>query len=177
MSKKLFGATLLLLPLIAFQAVGAQENGSQPALINPSAPATYFDPRTYSIAEETPVQQTTAAAAQPTPVNPGLQPIPANPNDGNYPILNAPLYPCPRPNIPSGVGTTVITNPALAPHEMLYPHQTKGLYGPFYYKTHRGWILTPLGVYKTERRKLTGTTVEVNYKGHISPFALFAPPF
>ena len=72
--------------------------------------------------------------------------------------------------------STVITNPALAPHEMLYPHRTTGLYGPFYHKTYRGWILTPLGVYKTEKRKLTGTTVDVKYKGYISPFALFAPP-
>ncbi|MFO1021908.1 MAG: hypothetical protein U0903_14630 [Planctomycetales bacterium] len=175
MSRKLFGTAVLLLPLLALQTARAQDNGGQPALINPSAPAaTYFDPRTYSITDSNPVQQTTAAAAQPAPA-PMIQPVPAAP-DGNYPILNAPLYPCPRPNIPPGVGTTVITNPALAPHEMLYPHKTTGLYGPFYHKTYRGWILTPLGVYKTEKRKLTGTTVEVNYKGHISPFALFFPP-
>ncbi|MCA9096362.1 MAG: hypothetical protein KDA68_22940, partial [Planctomycetaceae bacterium] len=62
-----------------------------------------------------------------------------------------------------------------APHEMLYPHRNTGLYGPFYHKTTRGWLLTPLGISRREKRVLTGTTVDVKYKGHISPFALFSP--
>jgi hypothetical protein len=70
---------------------------------------------------------------------------------------------------------TYITNPALAPHEMLYAHRNTGLYGPFYHKTTRGWLLTPFGISRREKRVLTGTTVDVKYKGHISPFALFSP--
>ena len=87
--------------------------------------------------------------------------------EGMYPILNAPLYPCPRPNIPTGVGMTTITNPALAPHEMLYPHDYHAMYGPFYYKVHGGWIWTPLGMRQHENWKLQGTEVKVKYRSQI----------
>lgn len=91
-------------------------------------------------------------------------------------ISGAPLYPCPRPNIPTEVGATMITNPALAPHEMLYPHKYRALYAPFYYKTTRCWCLMPGKLHMHEKRVLTGTEVSVQYKGHISPFALFHAP-
>jgi hypothetical protein len=93
-----------------------------------------------------------------------------------YAAVNAPLYPCPKPGIPLGTGATVITNPALYPHEMLYPHEYRGMYGPYYYRTRRAWIMTPLGIYKHEKRILTGTEVHVKYKSYISPFTLFYPP-
>lgn len=86
------------------------------------------------------------------------------------------LYPSPHGGIPPYVGQTMITNPAFDPHEMLYAHRYRGLYGPFYHKTCRHWILTPFGICKTEKRVLMGTEVRVNYKSHISPFALFWPP-
>jgi hypothetical protein len=67
------------------------------------------------------------------------------------------------------------TNPAFAPHEMLYAHEYRGLYPPFYHKTTRGWVLTPLGVYTKEKRVLTGTEVKVKYKSYIGPLSLFSP--
>lgn len=90
--------------------------------------------------------------------------------------LDGTLYPSPRPDIPGYVGSTMITNPALDPHEMLYAHRYRGLYGPFYHKTERFWVMTPFGISKHEKRTLMGTEVRVNYKSHISPFSLFFPP-
>src|SRR5262249_19737958 len=48
----------------------------------------------------------------------------------NYPAIQASLYPCPKPDVPLEVGRTIITNPALAPHEMLYCHKYRALYPP-----------------------------------------------
>ncbi|MES2792046.1 MAG: hypothetical protein V4719_20695 [Planctomycetota bacterium] len=96
-------------------------------------------------------------------------------NPGYYRMDGA-MYPGPQPGIPYHVGSTVITNPALDPHEMLYAHRYRGLYGPFYHKTCRTWVLTPFGICKNEKRTLVGTEVRVNYKSHISPFALFWAP-
>ena len=93
-----------------------------------------------------------------------------------YPQTGAALYPAPLPGIPHQVGGTSITNPALQPHEMLYPHQYKALYGPYYYQVHGGWMVTPFGVWSQENWKLKGTEVDVKYKSHISPFSFFAPP-
>ena len=93
-----------------------------------------------------------------------------------YARLDGAMYPSPQPGIPGYVGSTMITNPALDPHEMLYAHSYRGLYGPFYHKTTRHWVLTPFGLCKSEKRVLVGTEVRVNYKSHISPFALFWPP-
>ena len=86
------------------------------------------------------------------------------------------LYPSPLPNIPQNVGGTAIVHEALHPHEMLYPHRYKAMYGPYYYKVHGGWVVTPFGVWSKENWQLKGTTVDVKYKSHISPFALFHPP-
>lgn len=93
-----------------------------------------------------------------------------------YARLDAALYPSPRQDIPAYVGSTMITNPAFDPHEMLYAHRYRGLYGPFYHKTHRSWVMTPFGICKNEKRVLVGTEVRVNYKSSISPFSLFFPP-
>lgn len=86
------------------------------------------------------------------------------------------LYPSPTPGIPRYVGGTMIPTHAFHPHELMYPHRYKGMYGPFYHKVHGSWILTPFGVWSKENWKLQGTTVDVKYKSHISPFALFHPP-
>jgi hypothetical protein len=93
-----------------------------------------------------------------------------------YAAVNAPLYPCPKPGIPLETGATIITNPALYPHEMLYPHEYRAMYGPFYTQNRRSWIMTPFGIYKREKRCLTGTEVHVKYKSYIGPFSLYLPP-
>lgn len=126
----------------------------------------------------TPVPARTAMRAMDGMGTPGVVPAPAPVVAGppGYVRVEGFLYPSPQPGIPLDVGTTMITNPALDPHEMLYAHRYRGLYGPFYHKTHRSWILTPFGIYKNEKRVLIGTEVRVNYKSHISPFSLFFPP-
>lgn len=88
----------------------------------------------------------------------------------------AALYPAPRAGIPPQVGGTAIVHHAFHPHEMLYPHKYKAMYGPYYYKVHGKWIVTPFGVWSHENWKLQGTQVEVKYKSHISKFAKFHPP-
>lgn len=108
--------------------------------------------------------------------------MPVHPVPGPYPApagfarIDGALYPAPLPGIPFDVGTTMITNPALDPHEMLYAHRYRGLYAPFYHKTYRHWVLTPFGICKSEKRVLVGTEVRVNYKSYISPCSLFFPP-
>lgn len=86
------------------------------------------------------------------------------------------LYPAPQPGIPQQIGGTAIPTHALHPHEMLYAHRYKAVYPPYYYKVNGGWIVTPWGVWSKENWKLQGTTVDVKYKSHISPFAHFHRP-
>ena len=86
------------------------------------------------------------------------------------------LYPSPRPGVPANVGASAITNPAFHPHEMMHKHRYKAMYGPFYHKVNGCWIVTPFGVWSKENWKLQGTTVDVKYKSHISPFAFFSRP-
>jgi hypothetical protein len=93
-----------------------------------------------------------------------------------YVYLNASLYPCPEPHVPYQTGMTLITNQALAPHEMLYPHEYKALYPPYNYRVKGSWVVTPFGVWSHDRWKLEGTEVEVEYRSHYSHFSLFMPP-
>ncbi|HEY0982812.1 MULTISPECIES: hypothetical protein [unclassified Schlesneria] len=81
-----------------------------------------------------------------------------------YAYLGAPMYPCPRPNIPIWTGSTMITNQALAPHEMLYPHTYRAMYPPYYHRVKGHWLLTPLGVRSHEKWELQGTMVQVKYR-------------
>lgn len=166
MPRQLLKTLLILGPIAISPAVFGQDQGYTPQVLHPQAQAQSFAAQPVQGV----IQQTQAVAeSTATPVAAGEA------GEGMYPILNAPLYPCPRPNIPTGAGMTYITNPALAPHEMLYPHRNTGLYGPFYHKTTRSWLLTPFGISRREKRVLTGTTVDVKYKGSISPFAMFSP--
>ncbi|MBT4867372.1 MAG: hypothetical protein HON53_19895 [Planctomycetaceae bacterium] len=98
------------------------------------------------------------------------------PQRPHYPYLNAPLYASPQPNIPHQVGGTVVSNQAFAPHEMLYPHTYRAMYGPFSYRVQGDWVVTPLGVWSTEHWKLQGTEVSVKYKSRISFLKGFFPP-
>ena len=93
-----------------------------------------------------------------------------------YPRTRASLYPCPVQYTPSWQGGTVITNQAFAPHEMLYPHEYRAMYPPYYYKVKGGWVWTPFGMKQHESWKLQGTEVSVKYKSHISIFSGFCPP-
>lgn len=104
-----------------------------------------------------------------------LGPVQSVPTMG-YPQLNAPLYPSPQPMTPLYVGGTNITNQAFSPHEMLYPHQYKAMYGPFYYQVNGRWYLTPWGVRSHDTWKLQGTEVEVKYRSHYRPFSFYFPP-
>lgn len=98
-------------------------------------------------------------------------------SQGRYPQTGAALYPSPVPGIPQQMGGAAIMHQALHPHEMLYPHEYHAMYPPYYYKVNGRFMLTPFGVWSHEDWKLQGTTVDVKYKSHISPFALFHPPF
>lgn len=95
---------------------------------------------------------------------------------GQYPRLNAPLYPSPVQNTPAWNGATIITNQALAPHEMLYPHEYRAMYPPFFYRVKGSWILTPLGIKQNERWRVQGTEVRVNYRAHRGLFSKFFHP-
>lgn len=97
-------------------------------------------------------------------------------NVGQYPQLNAPLYPSPIQGVPSWTGGTVITNQAFAPHELLYPHEYHSMYGPFYYKVKGCWVWTPLGMRQHEQWKLQGTEVRVKYRSNYKLFSGFHPP-
>ena len=104
---------------------------------------------------------------------------PLNPygiNVGQYPQLNAPLYPSPVQSVPSWSGGTIITNQAFAPHELLYPHEYHSMYGPFHYQVKGCWLWTPFGMRQHEKWKLQGTEVRVKYRSHYKPFSGFCPP-
>ena len=87
-----------------------------------------------------------------------------------YPKLDAPLYSSPVQYVPQQMGGAFITNQAFAPHEMLYPHKYKAIYGPFYYKVKGHYYITRKGVKVQEKWYLKGTEVEVEYKDHFSVF-------
>jgi len=77
-----------------------------------------------------------------------------------YPQLNSSLYPCPKQNVPVEVGQTFITNQAFYPHEMLYAHQYRALYPPFFYDNKCGLTCLPF----FPKPCLKGTLVTVKYK-------------
>ena len=97
-------------------------------------------------------------------------------NVGQYPQLNAPLYPSPIQGVPPWTGGSVITNQAFAPHELLYPHKYHSMYGPFHYQVKGCWIWTPFGMRQHEQWKLQGTEVRVKYRSHYKLFSGFCPP-
>lgn len=94
----------------------------------------------------------------------------ANPA-GCYPQINSSLYPCPKPDVPREVGWTVITTPALSPHEFTYAHQYRALYPPYFYKNTCRLACLPF----FPKPCLKGTEVTVKYRttyGHCG----FCPP-
>lgn len=93
-----------------------------------------------------------------------------------YPQMHAPMYPSPVPNVPAYVGGTTYTNQAFAPHEMLYPHEYKALYPPFYHKVSGKWWWTPFGMESHDKWELQGTEVKVKYRSSYRPLSGFFPP-
>jgi len=106
-----------------------------------------------------------------------VAPLPTAGPACQYPKLNAPLYPSPQQTVPPHTGGSIITNQALAPHEMLYPHKYHAMYGPFYYRVRGHWIMTPVGMRQHEQWELQGTEVIVKYRSHYAPFSGFHPKF
>ncbi len=88
-----------------------------------------------------------------------------------HPTLNSSLYPCPRPDVPYEVGQTLITNQAFYPHEMLYAHQYKALYPPYFYENKCGLSCLPF----FPKPCLKGTVVKVKYKSTL-PHGFSPPP-
>jgi hypothetical protein len=108
----------------------------------------------------------------PQPGQPLLAPI-----QQGYVHLGAPLYPSPRTNIPAHTGITIITSPALAPHEMLYPHTYRATFPPYYHRVKGGYIWTPFGMRSHEKWELQGTEVTVKYRSEFPALRPFHPPF
>ena len=142
------------------------------------APLTYDEPAAQPISARNPVVPQSAIYRQATEVTQQPGPMPINPDayavppqypnqQSGYVRLGAPLYPSPRPNIPIWTGSTMITNPAFAPHEMMYPHTYRSMSGPYYHRVKGGWIWTPFGIRSHERWELQGTQVEVKYRSHV----------
>jgi hypothetical protein len=116
-----------------------------------------------------------AAPVVPAPGSAVVAPLPIDGPGCMYPKLNAPLYPSPQQFNPPWTGGAIITNQALAPHEMLYPHKYHAMYGPFYYRVRGHWVMTPFGMRQHEQWELQGTEVTVKYRPHYAPFSGFHP--
>lgn len=116
------------------------------------------------VAQPAPIPPRSAPAPKPIAIRPtmGVQP--------GYPQFQASLYPTPRPDIPYQIGGAVITNQAFSPHEMLYAHEYRAIYPPYYYKVSGSWMVTPWGVWSSDSWKLQGTEVRVKYRSRINPF-------
>ena len=111
-------------------------------------------------------------SALPSVPAPGYGPVIPN----KRPVSPAPLYPAPVQYTPPQNGGTIVTNQAFAPHEMMYAHRYRAMYGPYFYEVKGRTLWTPLGLRTFENWKLRGTEVDVKYHDHISPFAGFIPP-
>jgi len=135
--------------------------GEVPAVIDPGYDAgALAQPQTQArlAAQQTIPSVGATVGGVPGYASPGQQ--------SGYVRLNAPMYPCPRPNIPIWTGSTMITNQAFAPHEMLYPHKYRAMYPPFYHRVHGFYFWTPFGMRSHESWRLQGTMVKVNYRSH-----------
>ena len=150
---------------LATLALGAIMPGAVQAQIRTDSPVLVF-----------PQQRT---VSHPVAARPRSVPRPAvvlRQKPDQPPRSRAPLYPAPMQNIPLQVGATIIGKPALAPHEMLYPHQYRSLYPPFYYRVVGSWIWTPFGIESHEKWILQGTDVRVKYRSRVPVWASFVPP-
>ena len=122
-----------------------------------------------------PIQQVGGVISRGGPSLGYQHPTPPQPR-GQYPQMHAPMYPTPVPNVPVQIGGTVVTNQAFAPHEMLYPHQYKAMYPPFYHRVRGAWWWTPFGMESHDKWELQGTEVKVKYRSSFAPFSGFVAP-
>lgn len=184
-----FRRMLTPLAMLACGATVASADGIQNAAVQqPAQPIKTIVVHRQAAQPAPAIQQTAgvevapAYGQAPMPVRSVSTPTGAAPTAGAmpvspwYPQTNAGMYPAPLPNIPIQSGGTAITNQAFAPHEMLYPHEYRAIYPPYYYKVKGGWIVTPLGVMSHDHWELMGTEVRVKYKSKISPLSRFVPP-
>lgn len=124
-----------------------------------------------------PISMVQAPAMAPQPIGPQAGPAVAPPAQQGYVQLGAPLYPSPRSNIPAHTGMTIISSPALAPHEFLYPHTYRATYPPYYHRVKGAYIWTPFGMRSHEKWELQGTEVTVKYRSEYPVLRPFHPPF
>lgn len=117
------------------------------------------------------------ATVAPMPIGPQPGPAVAPVVQQGYVHLGAPLYPSPRTNIPPEVGVTIISSPALAPHEFLYPHTYRATFPPYYHRVKGAYIWTPFGMRSHEKWELQGTEVTVKYRSEYPALRPFHPPF
>ena len=173
MSRRILAAGwTVVLSALMMPSIHAQDQTADPAFSGPMLIPSQVAPRVpnYGIQQSAASRQGLDSATCQPPmaidangsagVGAGAGPV----QQQGYVRLGAPLYPSPRPNIPIWTGSTMITNQALAPHEMLYPHTYRAIYPPFYHRVKGGWILTPLGVKSHEKWELQGTMVQVKYR-------------
>ncbi len=145
-------------------------------LMMPSTWAQDINPPGRLTIQAQPIAMRQAPAAAPMPVGPQPGPAMAAPSQAGYVQLGAPLYPSPRTNIPAYTGMTIISSPALAPHEMLYPHTYRAIYPPYYHRVKGAFIWTPFGMRSHEKWELQGTEVTVKYRSEYPLLRPFHPP-
>jgi hypothetical protein len=116
------------------------------------------------------------ATAHPASASSAAEAAVAVPNQAGYVHLGAPMYPSPQPHVPIWTGATFIPTPALAPHEMLYPHTYRALYPPYYHRVKGHYYWTPFGMKSHEKWQLQGTMVQVKYRSHPPLFKGFHTP-
>ena len=164
----------------------ADSNGGElpaPPLVAP-APLVHDEPGASPVNAAAPVVSRPALYRQPV-----LQQVPMAINadaqaavvaapiqQPGYVRLGAPLYPSPVPNVPIWAGSTMITSPALAPHEMLYPHTYRAVYPPYYHRVKGGWLWTPFGMRSHEKWELQGTKVTVKYRSSVPLWVNMSAP-
>lgn len=157
----------LVLASFAFRPAAAQD--ASPELATPGTLPEGALARPVEFGGPVPtVPVATQAAPAAAPEAPQLPVVNEQPG---YVYLNAPLYPSPLPNVPYQVGATMITNQALAPHEMLYPHRYRAIYPPYYYVVTRGGL-----IHQHDHWHLVGTEVKVNYRSSYGLWSGFNPP-
>lgn len=174
---KIAATVTVVLAALVMPSVRAQERFDDPHSARPIQIPTYAagNQRAQFASQPMPSPAAYARPASMAQLGPAPTPIDADqvnanaalgvpPQQQGYVRLGAPMYPTPRPNIPIWTGSTIITNQALAPHEMLYPHTYRAIYPPFYHRVKGGWIVTPFGVRSHEHWELQGTQVEVKYR-------------
>jgi hypothetical protein len=159
----------LVLAAVAFRPAAAQDASPELATPAPLPDAGAARPVQFDGAVPNAPIATQAVPATTAAPDPAQLPV-VNEQPG-YVYLNAPLYPSPLPNIPHQVGSTMITNQALAPHEMLYAHRYRAIYPPYYYVVTRGGLLC-----QHDHWHLVGTEVKVKYSSSYGMWSGFHPP-